>query len=283
LPSAAGCHTRGGMVGDRQRRFRHVALSALAAPGVGAGIAGSDTHRRRSSMRLRGPATPAGSCRRRRAAGARTAAIPRRASARWHRTATSREISRRPRIHAPRACAPLRLVLSAGPWARSAARGDRGLHRSSRARARQTWIALRDLDRVGAIPATRAACIASGTVGTLSGRIHLWAWARRAGRATLEHGVWGARVSPARRRAHRAPSHTRARGRAGDDPPPGAAVAGAPRPGAGRRGDGAGGSARRGVPVLAGIVGASVQGRVALARARGRGCGGSATRAARRR
>ena len=35
-------------------------------------------------------------------------------------------------------------------------------------------------------------------------------------------------------------------------------------------------------PVLAGIVGASVQGRVALGRARGRGCGGSATRATRR-
>ena len=36
-------------------------------------------------------------------------------------------------------------------------------------------------------------------------------------------------------------------------------------------------------PVLAGIVGASVQGRVALGHARGRGCGGSATRATRRR
>ena len=35
-------------------------------------------------------------------------------------------------------------------------------------------------------------------------------------------------------------------------------------------------------PVLAEIVGASVQGRAALANARGRGCGGSATRATRR-
>jgi hypothetical protein len=34
--------------------------------------------------------------------------------------------------------------------------------------------------------------------------------------------------------------------------------------------------------MLAGIVGASVQGRVALAPARGRGCGGWATRATRR-
>ena len=35
-------------------------------------------------------------------------------------------------------------------------------------------------------------------------------------------------------------------------------------------------------PVLAGIVGASVQGRVALGSRAGRGCGGSATRATRR-
>jgi len=37
-----------------------------------------------------------------------------------------------------------------------------------------------------------------------------------------------------------------------------------------------------GFPVLAGIVGASVQGLVALGPARGRGCGGSAMRATRR-
>ena len=39
----------------------------------------------------------------------------------------------------------------------------------------------------------------------MSGRIDLWAWARRDGRATPGHGVYGARVSTARRRAHRAP------------------------------------------------------------------------------
>ena len=46
--------------------------------------------------------------------------------------------------------------------------------------------------------------------GGLSRRIHLWAWAGRGGRATQRHGMCRARVSPARRRAHRAPSGHRA-------------------------------------------------------------------------
>jgi hypothetical protein len=39
----------------------------------------------------------------------------------------------------------------------------------------------------------------------LSRRIHLWAWAGRRGRVTQRDGMHRARVSSARRRAHRAP------------------------------------------------------------------------------
>src|SRR6266852_3201650 len=56
----------------------------------------------------------------------------------------------------------------------------------------------------------------------------------------------------------------RGRGSARDDPPPGATVAGAPRPGAGDDATGPADRLADESPVLAGIVGASVQGRVAL-------------------
>jgi hypothetical protein len=104
-----------------------------------------------------------------------------------------------------------------GPWRCRGLLGARVSYRDAwsgaRRRARIHWIA--DVhDRVARRRIPRApAGGPSGRVSepaqVLGRRIHLWAWAGRRGRATQRRGMYRARVSPARRRAHRAPSGRR--------------------------------------------------------------------------
>jgi hypothetical protein len=79
--------------------------------------------------------------------------------------------------------------------------------------ARVETVALQQLAQVIAFFAARPERGRQRAGAGLRRRIHLWAWAGRRGRATQRHGMCCARVSPARRRVHRAaPGRRRASG-----------------------------------------------------------------------
>ena len=101
--------------------------------------------------------------------------------------------SERERIHA-------RYYTAAPPWNPAG-----GVRPSPRPRIADIHDRLREGMIPGAFGREPEQRRVSEPVQVLSRRIHLWAWAGRRGRATQRHGMCRARVSPARRRAHRAP------------------------------------------------------------------------------